>query len=360
MYTPDTLLPDAHLCQQFGFDHQARQERLALMQLGEEDVSILRQVQQQVIQPHSLQILDGFYEFLLRFSEMQSFLGSDDHIRRLKATQLEYLQSFGLQFQDVAYFEYRLRIGIAHERIGLPLHLYLAAYRCLQSLILDAIPAAIRQHPARFTQYMHSISKIVMLDCSLAVDAYTRTRVEYMNSTLEALTHERDMLSTELMHDTLTATLSRRFILETLSKQLAQLSRQPERHLSIALMDLDHFKLVNDTYGHLVGDKVLYEFSRVVSSRVREQDYFGRFGGEEFLLILIEIAPEEALAVLNRIREATQLQIFTYNGKHIPLTVSIGFTPAHPDEKVDDLIERADAALYQAKQAGRNQVISIL
>ncbi len=330
------------------------------MHLGEDDIPILRQVQQQAIQPHSQRILDGFYEFLHSFSEMQSFLGSEDHIRRLKATQLEYLQSFGLQFQDVTYFEYRLRIGIAHERISLPLHLYLAAYRCLQALILDSLPAAMRQHAASFTQYINSISKIVMLDCSLAVDAYTRTRVEYMNSSMEALEQERDLLNTELMHDTLTGTLSRRFILETLNKQLAHLSRQHERHLSIALMDLDHFKRVNDTFGHLVGDKVLYEFSRVVSTRVREQDYFGRFGGEEFLLILTGIAPGEALSVLERIREATQLQIFTTNGKHIPLTVSIGFTPAHPDEKVDDLIERADGALYQAKQAGRNQVVSIL
>ena len=111
--------------------------------------------------------------------------------------------------------------------------------------------------------------------------------------------------------------------------------------------------------GHLVGDKVLYEFSRVVSSRVREQDYFGRFGGEEFLLILTEIPVAEALTVLNRICEAIQRQNFTLEGNLISLTVSIGFTTARPNEKVDDLIERADTALYQAKQAGRNRVVSL-
>lgn len=359
MYTPDTIQPTAQLCQQLGFDDRNRQQRLALMGLDEHDTPILKHVQQQVIQPQSRRILDGFFEFLLGFSEMRGFLGTSDRIRRLKTSQLEYLHSFGLHFEDAAYFEYRLRIGFAHERIGLPLHLYLAAYRTLQALILESVPAAIRQQLTIHAQYTDSICKIIMLDCSLAIDAYTHTRAIDVNASLEALAHERDLLTTELMHDTLTGTLSRRFILETLNKQLARLSRQPQQQLSIALMDLDHFKRVNDTYGHLVGDKVLYEFSRVVSSRVREQDYFGRFGGEEFLLILNEIDPDEALMVLNRIREATQLQVFTYDGKHIPLTVSIGFTPAHPDEKVDDLIERADSALYQAKQRGRNQVSSL-
>jgi diguanylate cyclase (GGDEF)-like protein len=359
MYTPDTIQPTAHLCQQFGFNDQVRQDRLALMDLGETDVSPLQQLQDEVIQPNRIQILDGFYDFLLRFPEMRSYLGTSDRIRRLKTTQLEYLSGFGLHFNDIAYFEYRLRVGISHERIGMPLHLYLAAYRSLQSLLLSAVPPRLRQQSPIYDQLVKSISKIVMLDCSLAIDAYSRTRVDFMNASLQALSHEVELLNSELMHDTLTGTLSRRFILETLNKQLAQLSRQPGRHLSVALLDLDHFKRVNDSYGHLVGDKVLIEFSRVISNRVREQDYFGRFGGEEFLLILTEIAPDEALLVLNRIREATQLQVFTYDSKHIPLSVSIGFTPARPDEKVDDLIERADSALYQAKQQGRNQIISL-
>lgn len=142
------------------------------------------------------------------------------------------------------------------------------------------------------------------------------------------------------MRDSLTGVLSRRFVLEALNKQLAQLARQPQRQLSLALLDLDHFKQVNESFGHLVGDNVLYEISRVVTSRVREQDYFGRFGGEEFLLILTDIPSDEALTVLNRICEATRLQVLTHDGKHIPMSVSIGFTTAQPNEKVDDLIER--------------------
>ena len=357
--TKQTPYSEARLSQRLGLDAQARQDRVALMGLSEADIPILHKVQQHAIKPRCQHIVERFYAFLLSFPEMHKFLGGPEHIQHVQTLQIEYLCHFGEDFGDIAYFEYRLRIGIAHERLGMPLHLYLAAYRAMQALIQEALPDSIREHPQDFAAAANSISKIVMLDISLAIDAYTRNRVELMSESLQALAHERDTLSNQLMHDTLTGTLSRRFILETLNKQLAQLTRQPGRSLNVALMDLDHFKVVNDTHGHLVGDKVLYEFSRVVSNRVREQDYFGRFGGEEFLLILTEIPANEAFNVLNRICEATRLQIFTHEGKHIPLTVSIGFTTARPTDKVDDLIERADNALYQAKQAGRDRVTSL-
>lgn len=359
MGNSDRIQPSPHLCQLLGFDAKACQARLDLMELGEADIPVLQQINQEVIRPHAEDIMLKFYDFLLGFAEIRGFLGTEDRINRLHVTQLEYLSRLGVDFHDIEYFEYRLRVGMAHERIGMPLYLFLAAYRSLQSLIQAAMPPALCQPPSRYATYISSLGKIVALDISLVIDAYTRSRSEIMQDSLMALVQERDVLTSQLMHDTLTGTLSRRFILETLSKQLAQLSRNPQRQLSIALLDLDHFKRVNDSYGHLVGDKVLYEFCRVVSTHVREQDYFGRFGGEEFLLILTEIHPEQALQVLHRIRESTQTQVFTHDGQHIPLTVSIGFTTAIPEEKVDDLIERADNALYAAKSAGRNQIVSL-
>ena len=357
MVTTESIQPIAHLCQQFGFNAQSIRHRLSLMELSNADSAILKEVHRLAIRPNVSQILDGFYDFLLGFSVMQAFLGNnEERLLRLKSSQQEYLNSFGIAFETLDYFEYRLRVGVAHERIGLPMDLYLAAYRKLEELIVACIPIQ-QLLPRTLSEYVRTIRKVVQLDISLAIDAYNNKRNDLLSSSLEAVERERDDLHSQLMHDSLTGALSRRFILENLNKQLAQLSRQPEHHLSIALMDLDHFKSVNDSYGHLVGDKVLYEFSRVVSNRVREQDYFGRFGGEEFLLILVGIDVEEAQSVLDRIREATQQQVFSYNNEDIPLTVSIGCTQAHPNEKVDTLIGRADSALYQAKQIGRNRVV---
>lgn len=352
-------IPLAHLCQQFGFDARARQRRLTFMGLTNEDVPILNNILSIAIQPQVEAILAQFYNYLLGFDELQPFLGGPDQIQRLKTTQQEYLLSFGVQFTEMIYFEYRLRIGIAHERVGLPLHMYLSAYRYLHSLILTALPPAIRDTPQEFSRYYESACKIMMLDVSLVIDAYTRVQTDLSSASLLALTNERDQLTNQLMHDSLTGALSRRFILEALNKQLAQLSRQHSRQLGLALLDLDHFKLVNDTYGHLVGDKVLREFSHVVSQRVREQDYFGRFGGEEFLVVLPDIPEKEALTVLERMRKATEMHAFNQGGQPVSLTLSMGFAMAHPDEKVDDLIDRADAALYQAKSMGRNQIVKV-
>lgn len=356
MSTIATQEPISHLCQLLGYDAPARKGRLELMGLDEQDAPILEQLSRQVIRPHADAILDGFYTYLLEFEEMRHYLGSAEHIQRLKLSQREYIESFGIAFQEEAYFEYRLRIGKAHERIGMPLNLYLAAYRELQALIIDHLSDSLRLENREQVRFVQSIGKIIMLDISLAIDAYSQIQNQFQSESLQVLTKERDLLNNQLMRDSLTGTLSRRFILEALTKQLAFLARNPNVPVSIALLDLDHFKQVNDDFGHLVGDKVLYEFSRVASNRVREQDYFGRFGGEEFLLILIGQSPADVQSVLERIRVATQLQIFTHGSKRIPLTVSIGCTKVRPGEKVDDVIERADLALYEAKHRGRNQV----
>lgn len=358
MFKSENDTPLAHLCQQFGFDARAQERRLALMGLTDEDAPILSNILSLAIQPQVHTILTQFYDYLLGFRELQPFLGGPDQIQRLKTTQREYLLSFGVQFKEMIYFEYRLRIGIAHERVGLPLYMYLSAYRYLQSLILGALPPAIRHNQEEFSRYYDSANKIMMLDISLVIDAYTRVQTDLTSASLQALTNERDQLTNQLMHDSLTGSLSRRFILEALNKQLAQLSRQPSRQLGLALLDLDRFKLVNDTYGHLIGDKVLSEFCRVVGQRVREQDYFGRFGGEEFLVILPDIPEKEALTVLERMRTATQSYSFNQGGRPIALTLSMGFTMARPNEKIDDVIDRADAALYQAKSSGRNQIVT--
>lgn len=122
-------------------------------------------------------------------------------------------------------------------------------------------------------------------------------------------------------------------------------------------MDLDHFKNINDQYGHQAGDNALMVFTQVCREVIREQDVLGRLGGEEFGLMLPETGLQQAYIVAERIRIATYECNFAVDGKRVPMSVSIGLVEiSHDDEMLGSVVRRADMAMYRAKEAGRNQV----
>ncbi len=125
------------------------------------------------------------------------------------------------------------------------------------------------------------------------------------------------------------------------------------RHNSLALFDIDHFKMVNDKFGHLYGDEVLVQFSRLMSHAFRHQDMMFRYGGEEFAVVLVDMTSESAVPVLESFRRTLEAYEFPQIGCK---TVSIGVASISPGESVDTIINRADKALYYVKQNGRNQV----
>lgn len=152
-------------------------------------------------------------------------------------------------------------------------------------------------------------------------------------------------------HDSMTGTLNRRAIVEVAERELAR-CRRHGGVMSLLMMDLDHFKKINDNFGHLVGDRVLKEFAGKVRALLRLPDQFGRFGGEEFILVLPETGREAAAIVAERIRRAAA------NSADPAYTVSIGLaTVTLIDTEIDSLLSRADEALYLAKAGGRNQVV---
>ena len=133
------------------------------------------------------------------------------------------------------------------------------------------------------------------------------------------------------------------------------------RHpLSLLLLDIDHFKRYNDTFGHLEGDKVLVKISHLIKSCLRKLDTAYRYGGEEFTVILPETSCEEALLVAERIRNVVQKETFKPDGGgEISITISIGVTQYAPEEELSSFIQRADRAMYQSKQNGRNRVTAV-
>ena len=127
--------------------------------------------------------------------------------------------------------------------------------------------------------------------------------------------------------------------------------------LALLLLDLDHFKDYNDTYGHLEGDKILVRFSQIIKSCLRANDTAYRYGGEEFTVILPETGAEEARTVAQRIRAALESERFSpINGQEVKITISIGVTEYQAKEELSTFIQRADRAMYRSKQKGRNMV----
>lgn len=155
-------------------------------------------------------------------------------------------------------------------------------------------------------------------------------------------------------HDALTGLLNR----GALERRLKDIERTEDGQVySLLMMDIDHFKKVNDTHGHSVGDKVLREFSRLLALQVRAGDYVARYGGEEFVVILVGSDREAAGMVAERIREAIQAAtLFDHDGHPVPVTTSVGVATHAPGETAEDTMKRADVYLYDAKSTGRNRV----
>ncbi|HEK1011030.1 TPA: diguanylate cyclase [Pseudomonas putida] len=159
------------------------------------------------------------------------------------------------------------------------------------------------------------------------------------------------------LRDVLTGTYNRRAILERFAVELDS-ARGEQSSLAVAMIDIDHFKRINDLYGHLAGDEVLCHCVRQLQQRLRQGDSLGRYGGEEFLLLLPHTTRDGAMAALQGLREAIARSPALFAGNEIALRFSVGLWCAvpGPQDSTAGLLAQADAALYQAKAAGRNTV----
>ena len=158
-------------------------------------------------------------------------------------------------------------------------------------------------------------------------------------------------------HDELTHALNRRALMASLDRERARAERSGVP-FSIGMMDLDHFKSVNDVHGHAAGDEVLRGFAATVHETMRVTDVFGRYGGEEFLIVLVGTELPLALEALERIRAALQKRDWRGVAPGLVQTVSAGVASFRKGETVEQLLHRADQALYQAKGSGRNRVVA--
>jgi diguanylate cyclase (GGDEF)-like protein len=193
--------------------------------------------------------------------------------------------------------------------------------------------------------------------------AYTREEIELLGLVAHhcAVAFDRARLERSATYEGLTGLLRREAVLDFLAREIAR-ARRYQRPLSVALADIDHFKRINDRYGHLQGDRVLQQVAQAINARVRRSDAVGRYGGEEFLLVFPETGLADATSRADQLRSTVeQLQLADDDEAPIKVCISVGVAElgAAPDEiarAVSDLLLRADRGLYRAKQAGRNRV----
>jgi two-component system, cell cycle response regulator len=188
-------------------------------------------------------------------------------------------------------------------------------------------------------------------------DAELVARVEAAGRTKdlqEELVVQSQRLEALIFEDPLTGLANRRFILTQLGGQVSA-ARRHGRPFSVAMLDIDHFKAVNDRHGHAAGDHVLGEVTRTLREHLRAEDQLGRLGGEEFLALLPDAGDGAARAAAEKLRAEVAANDVMIEGRDLRVTVSVGWA-TWDGETPDDLLRRADEALYEAKRAGRNRV----
>jgi diguanylate cyclase len=208
---------------------------------------------------------------------------------------------------------------------------------------------------------MHQYAATLLRSCAdsipISIRDYERFVTTLRRLRLEITTVQRELEDAHHNLDPLTGAPSRLGLLTKLREQ-HELAKRKKHTCTIAMMDLDHFKRVNDTHGHAVGDAVLIDTARYVMAHLRPYDKIFRYGGEEFLICLPDTDIEEGEAIVERLRE--ELASLPHRGEGpepLTVTVSIGLTTLDPDVPVEQSIDRADKALYVAKATGRNRVV---
>jgi diguanylate cyclase (GGDEF)-like protein len=212
--------------------------------------------------------------------------------------------------------------------------------------ILTLLLALIKLGRVANLEFVEGVRRLVLIQC-------ISKQLEQRNQQLDEMNRKVNAVA---VHDQLTGLYNRYFIVDQLEVQYKSYVRYGNA-CSIVMIDIDHFKQVNDRYGHIVGDKVLVAFSRLVESMVRQGDLIGRYGGEEFLLVLPMTGLAAALQLAERIRTSLTDKPLVEQPVMHAVTASFGIAQIRSGESIDDWLLRSDQALYVAKEHGRNCVM---
>lgn len=268
---------------------------------------------------------------------------------------IDYLQYFGLGFDTSTYFVERMAFSSACARAGISLGLLHLQHSLVLQSVIELLAAS--EKPAQDLQLLTvHVLKLGALDAYLATEGHREARIDTLQQALAESHEEVSRLHHKASTDQLTGLTNFSSLMEKLEQQIRK-AEERKQPLCVLMADLDFFKKVNDTYGHMAGDMVLRHTAERIQAAVRDFDIVGRFGGEEFTIVLKNTDIGLAKVIAERIRNEIAATPMHIKGINIAITISLGGAMMKPGETREALLDRADAALYEAKQTGRNRVV---
>jgi len=333
--------------------------RMELLNLTREDLNLLAS-HKLIIEDNIDEIVNEFYEKQTEIDEISLLIGDADTLRRLRSAQRIYVTDLFSGHYDSEYVNNRLRIGIVHKRIGVEPKLYLSAVRTLKHVVVKTLKRTIKKTDI-LDSTLEALDKLLYFDTTLVFDTYidsligeienAKNRTELYAKSLEVKVAERTkQLEEQARLDPLTNIYNQRAMQEFLRRELAVAKRHQVK-LSLVYFDVDKFKGINDTHGHIKGDEVLKNIGQTMLNQVRDTDIPCRYGGDEFCIILPECTVDEAKTICEKI-------IKEFSDRYPDYSLSMGIAETGPNEYIDGdhLIKAADEKMYLAKEESGFQI----
>ena len=327
--------------------------RKQVLQLSNDDLKTIASYQDLIVENIDV-IVEEFYETQTSDDEIALLIGDADTLQRLISAQRKYVLDLFSGEYEATYVNNRLRIGLIHKRIGVEPKLYLSAVRILKTIICDTLERN-EKSPEKLKKVLLALEKLIYFDTTLVFDAYidslvgeiesAKRKTEKYASDLEKKVADRtQQLEEQAKLEPLTGLYNQRVMRDMLSREIT-LSRRRQQAFSFVYFDIDKFKNINDTLGHVRGDEVLKSVAESMKSAIRETDIPCRYGGDEFCMILIDCTSSKAEKICEKL-----IDVFSAETKDISL--SFGIVEIAPDALMseDNIIEKADEKMYKAKE----------
>ncbi len=345
---------DKTLFEQLRINEAEMMRRKELLDITAEDIARLK-ARKVLIEAKVDEIVDEFYTRQTELDEIALLIGDADTLNRLRVAQRKYIIDLFSGNYDSEYVNNRLRIGLVHKRIGVEPKLYLSAVRTLKALLFQVVEQNIADLE-EYNQLKASLDKLLYFDVTLVFDTYidslveeignAKRRTEIYAASLEQKVQERTAQLEQLTKlDPLTELYNRRAMQDILLREL-QLNERYGNSLALAYMDLDHFKGINDKYGHIRGDEVLKGLASSIKLSIRKTDIPCRYGGDEFCLIFPQCTVNQAVEVCEKI-----MAEFTRLFPHFTISVGVVCSDKSHSRTMEELIKLADEKMYRAKKS---------